>query len=607
MTNRPSIAWMPLVLVAACSISPAQHPPELVLPPRAPDARTGSQLALRMQAVPLAEREQLLLHAYASGNVPTFLRSMVPVTTTAMIQGQLRTATFWCLPDYIGIGRDDDWLRTPMTPGLAQLLCDRLDATLPTRRMSDAIWTQASLQLPPFPFSPTIYNIQSVPVFEQHHQQVEAQLQSAPSRLLTAGHKKDVVISALLQNFPTRVCIYGWHQTNGAAIQPLSKVHSQSYVDYSHGIRLVAKRVEIDGTPTTVAAVLADPVLHPLLSDEGAFASSRYTPHEDVSLPVHERFPVSGPVHPAWRSKFVAPTSISAATLPAGTSPPSGDSHVLRIWDPVGGTDSLRVELGAVRDVGFEAALLCDYRPQLANIGFERIGVFVRDRANGAFDGTLSQNGACYALTWDSHDGRVRCLRCAGGQLLDLLPTARYASGTQWRRFRIDARGTELRFHLDDELLLTTNDATHVEGAIGIGYHEYFSNNSWMRGTRVDSCHADVPGAFHAALRAGSAVGEIVLSRTRGRPSDFYLHAFTVTPGAFPNGWFFGLDPQLPVLAGQIASAQPAFVGWLNPNGASDLAVAGLPIGLPLQSVALELTPGGKLVAASRPVATVVR
>ena len=93
---------------------------------------------------------------------------------------------------------------------------------------------------------------------------------------LTAGHQKDLVISNRLTQKPDRVAIYGWHQQNGKPIQGLSTVHESTYADYSHGVRLVRNRVLVDGQPTTVAAVLADPVLQPLLSDEGAFTQARY-------------------------------------------------------------------------------------------------------------------------------------------------------------------------------------------------------------------------------------------------------------------------------------------------------------------------------------------
>jgi hypothetical protein len=591
-----------LPLLAACTAIPAQYPPQLVLPPRAPNAPTGSALLPHLEPLSLAERESLLWHEFAAGNVPPFLRTLVPVTTQAVIAGQTRTATFWCTRDYLGLGADADWFRMPMTPTLAQQAADRLECVLPTRAMVLAIWTQAPVKLAPFPYSPTVYNILSVALFHQHHLQIESQRGNQPQSLLVAGIKKDVVASALIASWPGRVCIYGWHQPNGTPIQPLSKVHTFAHVDYSHGIRLVARTMEVDGVQTTVDAVLADPVLHVLLSDEGPFTSTRYPSGTDVSFPLHDTFPATGPELP-WRAKFTAPVTVPAPAPP----PPSGDPTVLRVMDPAGGTDSIRLSPGLVRDAGIEADLLCDHRPQLAADGFERIGVFARDRAAGAFDGTLSQPGACYALCWDSHDGRLRCLRAQGGVLTDLLPAPRFVAGTAWRRFRLEAAGSQITFQLDGERLLQVADATHPSGEFGIGYHEYFATNANMRGARADSFHADVPGAFVLGLVPGPAPGELHLRRRRGIPGNAFFTALTTVPGAFPNGWFFGLDPLLPDLLGFFASGHPAFVGRLDGAGEHDFGAFGLPPGVPLQGVALDLEPSLRRWQPSPPVAVTTR
>jgi len=89
----------------------------------------------------------------------------------------------------------------------------------------------------------------------------------------------------LIASWPGRVCIYGWHYQNGTPIQPLSKVHTFPHVDYSHGIRLVARTCEVDGAFSTIDAVLADPALHVLLSDEGPFASWHYPAGTNEALP----------------------------------------------------------------------------------------------------------------------------------------------------------------------------------------------------------------------------------------------------------------------------------------------------------------------------------
>lgn len=590
-----------LPLLAACAAAPAQFPPSLVLPPRAANAVTGSQLLGHLQGLSLTNREALLWHEFAAGNVPDFLRTLVPVTTQAVIAGRTRTARFWCTPDYIGLGADADWFRMPMTPTLAQQLAARLDAVLPTRRMVDAIWAQAPVHLAPFPYSPSVYDILSVDLFHQHHLQIESQRGPQPRHLLTAGIKKDVVASALIASWPGRVCIYGWHYQNGTPIQPLSKVHTFAHVDYSHGIRLVARTCEVDGALTTVDAVLADPALHVLLSDEGPFASWHYPAGTDEALPLRDTFPAAPP-RAGWLPKFTAPVAV--ATVPP---PPSGDPTALRVMDLAGGTESLRRSPGLAKDLGLQADLLCEFRPQLATDGFERIGVFVRDQAAGAFDGTQSQAGACYALCWDSHDGALRCLRVQGGVRTDLLPSPRFAASTAWRRFRIEAVGDELTFSLDGERLLRIRDGAFPSGDYGIGFHEYFATNSHQRGARIDAAVADVPGAFALQLVPGPAAGELQLRRQRGIPGDLAFTALTLVPGAFPHGWFFGLDPQLPDLLGQFTSGHPAFVANLDGAGANAFATTGLPLGVSIQGVALDLDPTLRWWQAAAPVAVTIR
>lgn len=277
---------LPLFPLAACALGPARFPPGLVLPPRPLGAPTGSQLLTQLHTLSLKDREILLWHEFVAGNLPPFLRHLVPIQSQATIQGRLHTATFWCTPDYVGLGADSDWFRMPMTPTLAQQLADQLDCLLPTRHMVDLVWAQAPVRVAPFPYSPTTHDILSVDLFHRHHLQIESQRNGQPRSLLTAGQKKDVVASALIGSWPGRVCIYGWHQPSGTPIQPLSKVHTFGHVDYSHGIRLVARTCEVDGVLTTVDAVLADPVLHPLLSDEGAFSSWRYPTGTAASFPV---------------------------------------------------------------------------------------------------------------------------------------------------------------------------------------------------------------------------------------------------------------------------------------------------------------------------------
>ena len=86
---------------------------------------------------------------------------------------------------------------------------------------------------------------------------------------LTAGDKKDIVLTNRLASNPGRVAIYGWHWPGGTPIQPLSTVHGAAYADYSHGVRLVSETAFVNGRAVPLGDLLADARYGPLLNNEG--------------------------------------------------------------------------------------------------------------------------------------------------------------------------------------------------------------------------------------------------------------------------------------------------------------------------------------------------
>jgi hypothetical protein len=150
------------------------------------------------------------------------------------------------------------------------------ECVLPTRKMVDDIYRRAEVKLEPIPLT---QDRESLQTFIFHNVLIQAQHESKTLGLLVAGDKKDVVITNRLDERPNRVAIYGWQRLDGIPIQPLTIVHSETYVDYSHGIRLVRSLMTVDGKPTTVSAVLKDPVLNILLSDEGPIIHVTYEAH----------------------------------------------------------------------------------------------------------------------------------------------------------------------------------------------------------------------------------------------------------------------------------------------------------------------------------------
>lgn len=247
------------------------------IPPRSPDAPAGGDFVTEIRGLPFERREERIFEEIARGNVPGFLRRFVPVRIEAVnTVGMTRRAVIYCLPDYLAVGSDADYVRLPMSPAIAQAIADRFDCILPTTKMVDLIYDQAAIQLEPSPFNPRRIDMTSVDAFLKSHLRIEEQLGGRASGRLVAGIKKDVVISPQLTDRPGRVAIYGWHKPDGQPIQPLYLGHTVNWVDYSHGVRLVSRRMLLDGEPISTTAVLADPRLCSLISDEGPIASPRY-------------------------------------------------------------------------------------------------------------------------------------------------------------------------------------------------------------------------------------------------------------------------------------------------------------------------------------------
>ena len=273
MLRLPQSIAFSALLTSACLAQ------TLPLPARATNAISSAEFIRRIATLPLDEREQAIAAEILAGNVPSRLRELHPITLTHCVAGTTNVATIFITRDYLGIGSDAEFFRTPLTPAAAQHIADELGCTLPTCKLVDAIHAAAEIKLAPQPISPNTA-MTTVPVFATHNEIIRTQLValgvSPYSTSLIAGHKKDVVISTNLAALANNVSIYGWHRTNGIAIQPLYSKHRADWVDYSHGIRLVQQQMILNGQTTTVARVLGHPNLAPLLSDEGIMSQSRY-------------------------------------------------------------------------------------------------------------------------------------------------------------------------------------------------------------------------------------------------------------------------------------------------------------------------------------------
>ncbi len=197
-------------------------------------------------------------------------------------------ATLHVASDVFAVGTPEDFLRLPLTPGIAQSIANLNGFLLPTPKMAYEIWKAAEkqgVQLTPSLQWPN--RGASLEDYAKHDVAVQAQLKVSGKSGLVSGHKKDVIVSNIAK--AGKVLIYGWFWPAGTKppaglsqpIQARSNIHYDGYVDYSHGIRFIAPVMTVDGQEHRVEDVLRDPVLSKLISDEGPLRMMRYPAKND--------------------------------------------------------------------------------------------------------------------------------------------------------------------------------------------------------------------------------------------------------------------------------------------------------------------------------------
>lgn len=260
--------FLTLILAFLCSC----HSTRKMHWPERQSSLGGNEFYYQAFGMKWKERDSFAVKEILKGNLPSFLEKFVPVHVSIIdsVTGKTIRATFYVAPDYLSVGTDKNWARIPLTPMAAQQIADSFDCFLPTRKMVNDIYKAAEVKLAPVP----MYALRdSTPTMWHHHLIIEGQRKGQKG--LIAGIKKDVVISGKISrdSKPDREAIYGWHKLDGQPIQPLYTGHINWWVDYSHGIRLVYRKIKVDVPGKgknwmDYTDVLKDPKLQRLLCDE---------------------------------------------------------------------------------------------------------------------------------------------------------------------------------------------------------------------------------------------------------------------------------------------------------------------------------------------------
>lgn len=255
-----------MLLIAILLIS-CQGIKKMNWPQRNDNAIGGTEFYRQAFPMQWRERDSFVVKEILSGNIPGFLKKFQKIETEIQdsSSGKQIKAIYFVAPDYLSIGSNTDWARINITPLAAQKIADSLGCFLPTTKIVDDVYKAAKLKLEPVP----MYAFRdSTPTMWHHHLIVEGQRQGRKG--LIAGIQKDVVISGKIprDSRPDRVAIYGWHKPDGKPIQPLYTGHINWWVDYSQRIRLVWRKIKVNGKWMDYTEVLKDKTLQRLICNE---------------------------------------------------------------------------------------------------------------------------------------------------------------------------------------------------------------------------------------------------------------------------------------------------------------------------------------------------
>ncbi len=247
--------------------------------------RSGTEIANSLIGKSGAEREALAWAALINDEVPAYLldKSRWPEVVVSGVDknGASHVLTVRMAPRPAELGSEEDPFMMPLWPDTADRYANRRSAILATQKLMDDRWNFAVLKLPISPppgFTIPGPDMEKTESWIKHNQIIQAAL--AGNQSLMAGGKKAVVSGPGLNGSHVAIYSSAFSGTGSPRppgypprYQPYSTIHGASYSDYSHGVWLVDRQgARLDGEPVDdLMALFVDPVLYPLVSDQGMF------------------------------------------------------------------------------------------------------------------------------------------------------------------------------------------------------------------------------------------------------------------------------------------------------------------------------------------------
>lgn len=237
----------------------------------------GRAFVAALGETPTASRDAAILAAVRAGFIPPLTWYQVDCSRDGV------EASCWVSGDCLAVGTAADWVRVNVGNDTAQRCADALGALLPTSRIDDRAWQQATVRLTPHTQTPDAHMADTSRMV-RHHDAIEAE------RGGRSGLARPLGKTYYLSPKMTAPWIWfgGWHQSGARSRSPdgcpiIQGIgtgnHEVSFKDYSHHPTFVHHRCLVAGVERELAEVLAHPTDCRFFSAEGP------TPARHPSVP----------------------------------------------------------------------------------------------------------------------------------------------------------------------------------------------------------------------------------------------------------------------------------------------------------------------------------
>lgn len=230
---------------------------------------TGTAFLATLPDTATPEREQLIIDAVKNGE--NCVLNWYEVETS--FEGH--KGLIYVMADALQIGVPGNSVRVNVTAATAQHIADHLNCVLPTTRICDLVWEQASVKIAPQLQTPDAH-MADTSRMEKHSRAVEDARAGRCGLLSNVG--KHWVLTNKYSSRPKRAANYGWYSDGAPYLsasghrmwQTLGLAHGVHHVDYSQVLRLVRGTMLVNGVTRPIQEVGSDPNYHGLVSSEDA-------------------------------------------------------------------------------------------------------------------------------------------------------------------------------------------------------------------------------------------------------------------------------------------------------------------------------------------------